>query len=266
MLGGVERNGDADATAELTRPLSAAVDDRFAGDRSFVAGRLPADAADTPVAHVDADDLHAFRDRRAVHARTFCQRLREIGRICLAVARNPDGAGQIVGAQDRRDPGRFGRRDEFEFDAEALCPRHLPFHQRETVFRLGDVQAAALFPAGSKAGFLFERRIEVDSVTAHPRRIPRGARLADQSRSMPCRAAREASLLQQHDVANTEFREMIRGRRACDAAADDDDAGVGWDHGGHLDDGGWNAIRASTRRFRPPRLPRRPVVACQALP
>ena len=46
---------------------------------------------------------------------------------------------------------------------------------------------------------------------------------------MPRRAARELALLEQHDVLHAELGEVIGGRDAGDAAADDDGAGLAWE-------------------------------------
>ena len=75
------------------------------------------------------------------------------------------------------------------------------FIEREPLRRLRDVEAAALLPAGGEAGLLLERRVELDAVAAHPRRVARRARLADESRCVPRGAAGELALLEQHDVA-----------------------------------------------------------------
>jgi hypothetical protein len=56
-------------------------------------------------------------------------------------------------------------------------------------------------------------------------RVARG--LADEPGRVPRRAAGEPALLEQHDVLDAELGEVIGGRGARDAAADDDDAGVG---------------------------------------
>ena len=76
--------------------------------------------------------------------------------------------------------------------------------------RLRDVEAAALLPAGREARLLLERRVELDAVAAHARRIARRARLPDETGRMPRRAAGELALLEQHDVADAE---LARGGR-----------------------------------------------------
>ena len=214
VLRRVERHVDAGEASERAGPLAAAIDERFARDRPFVLRGSPADAGNAALGPVDAFDLDAFDDRRAVHARAFGQRLREIGRIRLAVAGNPHRAGEVVGAQDRNAPPGLGRRDELELDAEALRAGHLALHRHEALGRSGDIQAAALLPAGREPRLFLERRVEVDAVAAHPRRVARRARLPDETRGVPRRAARELALLEQHDVLHAELREVIGGRDA----------------------------------------------------
>src|SRR5205814_9049501 len=160
----------------------------------------PADASDAPRGAIDTRNSDAFEDRRAPHPRTLRERLREVGGIRLAVAGDPHGAGKVVRAQDRHAPPGFGWGDELEFDAEAPGARHLPLHRHESLRRARDVEATALLPAGGKPRLLLERCVEIDPVTAHSRRIARGARLADEAGRVPCRAARELALLEQHDV------------------------------------------------------------------
>ena len=70
--------------------------------------------------------LHALDDARAAHARALGERLREIGRIGLAVAGNPHRAGEVVGAQDRRDarrlrPGEMNSNSMPKLFARAIC-------------------------------------------------------------------------------------------------------------------------------------------------
>ena len=83
--------------------------------------------------------------------------------------------------------------------ARAICR----LHQRQPLGRRRDVQRSALRPAGREAGLLLERRIELDAVAAHARRVARRARLADEPRGVPGRAAGEPALLEQHDVAHS---------------------------------------------------------------
>src|SRR5581483_10474341 len=101
-----------------------------------------------------------------------------------------------------------------------------PLHERQALGGLRDVETAALLPAGGKTGLALQIRVELDAVAAHARGVARRPRLADEAGCMPCRAAGEAALLEQHHLAHAELREVIGGRHAGYAAADDHDARV----------------------------------------
>ena len=260
VLGGVERHVDAGEAPERASPLAPAIDECFAGDRALVIRGSPADSGDVSRGAVDARDLDAFDDRCAPHPRTLGERLCEIGGIRLAVAGNPHGPREVVCAQDRHAAPGFGWRHELEFDAEALGARHLPLHRHEALRRPRDVEAAALFPAGGKSRLLLERRVEVDPVAAHPRRIAGGARLADEAGRVPRGAARELALLQQNDVPYAELRKVVGRGNTGDAAADDDSASLGGHFGAH------RVIRVSRRPRLRPRSRRRQGAATRSLP
>src|SRR6185312_7086175 len=189
MLGGLQGHGDACERAEFARPLAGAIDDVFATDGAALVACRPAEPRYATVMDVDAGNLRAFDDARATVARTLRERLREIGRIGLAVAGNRDPSGKVVGAQQRQLRADLIAREPFEFDTEASRARHLPAHQLHALGRLRDVHAAALLPSGREPRFLLERRIELDAVAAHARRIARRAHLADETGRMPRRAA-----------------------------------------------------------------------------
>ena len=195
MLGREQRYIDAGELAEFTRPLSCAIDQALAADLAFAV--LPAipHAGDISAFDDDAAHRRAFDDPCAAHAGPFRQRLRQVGRVRLAVAGNPHGPAQVVGPKQRIDLSGFAGRDELEVDAEASGARHLALQKLQSLRRFCDVETAALLPTGGEPGFVFERRIELDTVAAHPRRVARRAKLADQARSVPGRAAGQLALL-----------------------------------------------------------------------
>ncbi len=227
MLGRLQRDGDPRERPEFARPLTRAVDDELAARFPFAVVRLPANARDAAVRRGDGRDLRPLEDAGAAAARALRERLREIGGVRLAVARDPHAAGQVVRAQQRRPGGDLRRRQPFELDAEAARARHLPAHELQALRRLRDVEAPARLPPGRESGLALERRVELDPVAAHPRGVARGAHLPDESRRVPRGAARQPALLEQDHVGNADLREVISGRCAGDAAADDDDTGVG---------------------------------------
>src|SRR5437773_7821334 len=162
MLSRIERYVDTCGRTEFARPLSAAVDDDLAIDFAALFIARPCNTSDVAVVTPYSRHFHAFEDLGAAHSRALGERLCEIGRIGFAVAGNPHGTGQIVGAQERRELLRFRRRDEVELDAEALRARHLPLDQREPRRCLRDIETAALLPSGRETCFCFERRVQLD--------------------------------------------------------------------------------------------------------
>ena len=95
-----ERHVDAGQRAELPRPLAGAVDDDLAGDLDLLAGVAHVQSRDAPaagrrfVAH--GDDLGLLDDAHAALAGAPGERHRQVGGVGLAVAGNPDRAGEVV--------------------------------------------------------------------------------------------------------------------------------------------------------------------------
>ena len=250
VLGRPERHVDAGERAELARPLAGAVDDDLAGDLDLVAAVANAQAGDArtgrPGRAAHGDDLGLFDDLHAAHARALGERHRQVGGVGLAVARDPDRAGEVVGAQDRKQlaglaPALISSHSTPKLRASASCLRKTIIRSRVR----GDVDAAALLPAGRQSGLGLERRVQLDAVLAHPRHRPVRAHLADQAGGVPGRAAGELALLEDEHVLLAERGQVVGGRAAGDAAADDDDAGVARQRG--------HGRSLSPRRNRPTR-------------
>jgi hypothetical protein len=163
VLGRVQRHVDAGQRAELARPLAGAVD-HVSQRTSPCAVRTPTArpfSTMTPVTSTPSTHLHA-----AV-ARALGQRHAQVGRIGLAVAGQPDGALQVVGAHHRVQLAGLRRRDLLARDAEAARQRHLLAQHLHALGRARHVDAAALLPAGGQAGLLLQRGVQLDAVAAH---------------------------------------------------------------------------------------------------
>ena len=213
VLGRPERHRHASELAELARPLAGAVDERVAGDLELAAVVAHANARDAArvalALGLHADHLDAFDDRRASLARALGQRHRQVGRIGLAVAGNPDRALQVVGAHHRKQLASALRADLLAVDAEAAGEGELAAQHLHALRRARDVDAAALLPSGRQAGLRFERCIELDAVLAHPRHVAVGTHLADQAGGVPGRATGELALLEQQHVLLAEPGEVV---------------------------------------------------------
>ena len=161
--------------------------DADAGDRAAARTR--------PRSH--GDDFGVLDDANAARARALCERHRQIGGVGLAVARDPDRAGEVVGAQEGEQLAGACRRDLLALDAEAARERELLAQHHHPLARLRDVDAAALLPSGRKAGLGLELRVQLDAVPAHPRHRPVRPHLADEPGGVPGRAAGELALLEE---------------------------------------------------------------------
>src|SRR4029078_4872551 len=91
VLGGVQGHADTCERTDLLGPLPGTVDDHLGLD---VAG-VRAHTAHPAVAHVDAYDPGPLEDPRAALPCAAGQRSRQVGRVRLAVAGQPDGAYQV---------------------------------------------------------------------------------------------------------------------------------------------------------------------------
>ncbi|MNL15015.1 hypothetical protein D3C87_1359780 [compost metagenome] len=92
VLGRMQRHRHAAHQSDLARPLAGAIDDDFGSDRSLIRFH----AGHRAIGDGDSADADALDDAGATVARAFRQRLRQIGRIGLAVTGQPDGARQVV--------------------------------------------------------------------------------------------------------------------------------------------------------------------------
>jgi len=91
MIAGLQWHVDAGPAADLARPHAGAVDDVLAGDVACGAGpAAPADAGDAAALAPDPGDAHALDGPSAVLPRAVGQRQRDVGRVALAVLRQPE--------------------------------------------------------------------------------------------------------------------------------------------------------------------------------
>ena len=223
VLGGVQRHRDAGEPSELARPHPRAVHDDVARD----VARRRAHARDGAVADVDAGDRGVLEDRRAAEPRALREGERGVDRIRASVARQPEPAHEIVGADERPAPARFLRRDHFHLDAEAARHRREALQLVHALGGAREAHAAGTAEARRLPRLRFERLVEVGAVLRELRQVLRRAELADEPGRVPRGAAGDVATLEEHDVAPAELRQVIRDAAAGDPAADHDDTRVG---------------------------------------
>ena len=231
VLAGEQRHRHADAACEVARPLAAAQHHHVGRDRSLgaVLG-APLQRLERAAGRGDFSAgrqyLHTLEDAHAAIARALGQRDRQVGRVGLAVAGQPDPALQVGGLHHRDAGAGLGRCDHIAGHAVGACHGGGALELHHAVGAAGHRQRAALLPAGTQTGFRLKPRVQIGRVADQPRHALVGAQLTDQSGRMPGGAAGQPALLEQHDVGEAQLRQVIGGRAAHDAAADDDDAGV----------------------------------------
>ena len=120
----------------------------------------------------------------------------------------------------------LGGRDQLHLHAEAAGGGGEALEFGPAVLGGREAEAAGHLPAGGEAGLGFEGLVELDGALQHLGDRGRGAQLADETGGMPGGAGGELALLEQNDVGLVVLGEMIGGRAADDAAADDDDLRV----------------------------------------
>ena len=211
-----DRHAHAREPADLGREHAARVDDDLALD----VAALGAHAGHRAALDVDPGDARVGGDLAAAAARAVRERVRELARIEVAVGRQPRRADHAVGDHQREPLARLLGRDQLERQPERLRPAGLPAGLLPALRRAGQPDAAALGPAGVELAAA-ELPVQLDRVHHHLRQRERRAQLADQPGGVERGAAGELAAVEQDDVVPAELRQVVRDRRARDAAADD---------------------------------------------
>ena len=220
MLSGLQRHVDARHQTELAAPRATAVDDEFGLDVAL----RGANARHDPALFLDARDLDALEDLRALELRAFGERHGDVDGVHASVARDIKTREEVVDFGERKHLLDLARRDLVHLDAAVSIKRgHTPV-LLEAVFVGGDLDKTHIAKTGRLARLFFEAHVEVARVLAKL-----GARLGERSkahheaRRVPSRSCGESLLLEENDLA-AQVREVVGDRAPDDAAANDDRA------------------------------------------
>ena len=227
VLGRVQRHRHPRQRAELPRPLAGAVHQGFAVHVALGGAHAHGTRPARALSGDDTRDLHAFHHVHPAVTRALGQRHAQVRRVGLAVTRDPDGALQIIGAHHGVELASLLGRDEFHLHAETARQGGLLAQHLHALRRTRHVHAAAGLPARGQAGLLLQHRVQLDAVLAHARHVAVGPHVPDQPRRVPSGAAGELALFQQQHIGDAELGEVVGRGAASDAAANDDDLGVG---------------------------------------
>ncbi len=108
--------------------------------------------------------LHLTHDFNATLTRAFCHRHGHIGRVYVPVFGVVDGTFQIVGADKRPTLFNLLRAQPFVIHAASFCSRSIEHVFIHTLISLCHTKVTYDGKPRVKAGFLFQRFIEIDRV------------------------------------------------------------------------------------------------------
>ena len=226
----IKRHADAQLGRQVAGPQPAAENQRFALDGAVL--RFDAIVARRPP--FQPRHRAVLEDPRAALFGASDQRHHRIDRVELAV---------LDDIERTLDPGfvdggiegfRLPRPDDFRLDTEALGDGGGSLDLIQAVRVPRDGEGSVLFEAGRLAGLGFEAGIELHVVTGQFGQAMAGAKLHDQSGSVPRCAAGQRTALEDNYVGKAELGQMVGDTASGDAAADDNDAGVGGGNVAHM--------------------------------
>ena len=222
VLGGLQRDVDADAAPQLARPEARGDHDGLALDVACVGD----DRGDPAVLGAQPGHRHALDDGDAARGGALGQRGRHTDRVGATFVGDVRRREDVVDRGDRRQLGHLGRGDLDVVDAEAALEGALAAQRLEPLRRGGEVQVADRAEPGGVAGLGLEAGVEVAGVARHPQRgLVDHAGAGDQSGRVPRGPGREVVPLDEDDVGDAERAEVVGDAAADHAPTDDDDAG-----------------------------------------
>ena len=149
---------DAGQAAERLRPQAGAQRDGLAGDLALLGAhaRDPAALDPKPGHGAVLDDPHALL------AGALGQRLRDVGRVGLAVGRQERRADQVGGVHQRPEILRLAGREQVHLEPEAARGGRLAPDLDQAIGVAREAQAAVPLPAGGLPGLGLEALVQLD--------------------------------------------------------------------------------------------------------
>ena len=136
----------------------------------------------------------------AAHPGALGQRLGEVGRVDLAVARQPQRTEQVLDLHHRPQLLRALGRDQLAVHVVRRRVGRGPLQLDHPVLGPGHDHATDVAVAGSQPGLGLERGVELGGVLHQPGPALRGPQRPDQPGRVPRRTAGEVALLEQQHV------------------------------------------------------------------
>ncbi|MNF76015.1 hypothetical protein D3C84_581120 [compost metagenome] len=219
MFCGVEGNVDPGFLAEITRPHTGAVHHELSVDialsRDYAGGLAILD--------LDVQDLGVFNDFSAAHSSTLGECLGDVNRVDHTVQRQIHATDDVFDVQQWPQVKRLLRVDHFTGKATKLGHRRAALEFGETFLVSRDAQGTVTHEASGLTGFCFKALVQTSAVLRQHAHVVGRAQGRHQAGSMPGRAAGQRLALQQHDILDAQFGQVVCNAAPDNPTTDDDD-------------------------------------------
>ena len=175
---------------------------------------------------LDADDAGLALDRSTPEAGAASQRLREIGRLYVAIVGMANGADESIGDRQRPDVVYLVGRQELDTDADGARDASVLAVLVHAVWRHRETNVAHGAQAHVRVGLLFQPAVEIDRVLVD---LPDGVTHVEQrqeARGVPRGTRCQFLALEQHHVRPALGCEVVESGDSDDTAADDHHPGM----------------------------------------
>jgi hypothetical protein len=218
VLEGHDREIHPDQLTDLSRPLARGVDHDLCAD-------LALRGLEPPSTAVALDRRHGGvpEDPSSLGGRSLCERLRQPGRIDVAVARRMRGPDDALRVDERKELADPLGSDDLEGNTQLVRDALAVLVLVEPVLRPGEPHAPATMQVDRLTRLGLERFVQIEAVPEQLHQVVARNHLCAETRRVPGGAAGELVLLEEQDVAPSELRQVIEEAAARHASADDDD-------------------------------------------
>ena len=209
---------------DLPRVAAGRVDHHLGDDAALLGEDLPFAAA----APADVEDAIVAHHGRAQVARALGERIAQAGRVSMPVIPGPGGGDHLVGRQEGIQALDLIEPDDLHAKADALRISVYVLEPREFMGIGGEPQPAAGMPAHVLPGERLELGIQLIAVGVDFRQVVAARDARTLARGVPGGSRGQLVFLDQHRVGAPFQSQMVEQACAHHAAADHDDACVGF--------------------------------------
>ena len=189
MLAGLERNINAQHPPNLMAPHATTIDHILACDgAAFALLILPLHRCDPATRACYTHGFGLLKHLRTHLTRALGQSQRDIGRIALAIQRQPNSTGHPINIEMLVFCFNLRGGDFFDIHPKGPCHSRLTINFLPALFGQSHSNRTAAFEPSGNAGFRFQIAIKFLAVFRQFRHIGRRPKLRNQARCVPCGA------------------------------------------------------------------------------